>query len=919
MPDKSIGLIRVKSLVMDLLRNFAVFGWLAATCAASMGQLAEISGENYQFREPILQNYRIEPAMESMKSSTTGRAWIKAWPERAPRQPVLLGSRVVIKLAPGVSLEDTLQGSPLQWARSRGNGIHILQAPEAMLAIHEAQRIGALEGVEACYPIRKRQLARLGLYAERPNDPYYYYQWYFENRGEDGVSRGADINVRAAWPYATGQAIHVAVADDGIEFTHPELGPRNEPSIDFSFETWTTNAFPSGDDSNHGTAVAGLIAANGGNQLGMIGTAYQAMISSWVIFGKDGYAIDDERMADMFEYASDRVDIQNHSWGNASDYQLDPSMLERIAISNTVAMGRSGKGTVLVRAAGNRRQDWGNANDDGYASSPLAIAVAAVRSDGRTTSYSCPGACVLVAAPSGDQANSFPTIFTTDRQGANGYNRVSFTNDFADYAFNEAGFSGTSAAAPLISGIAALILSANTHLSYRDLQQILILSARHCDTNDPDLIANGAGLMVSHNTGFGIPDAGTAVSLACSWPNRPPLARIAFTNSESRPIPDDGLRVRVLDPLAPASLQAVRCLPSFGPHADRPTAALPLVFVGLATNTIIADPPPAASGTAGVVIVPGHISGSKSLQGKAALIERGVSFFEDKIRFAAEAGAAYAVIYNNREGDAMVFMDGTQFSPIPAVFIGQNDGIALRDYITANTNALVRIQLDSCVYRFHVSNSLQCEHVGVRIRTDHHRRGDLRITLTSPSGTCSILQHLNLDETAGPVDWTYYSTHHFFESSQGTWTVAVGDEQKNTAGQVLSVQLLIHGAAITDTDSDGLDDSWEQNFFGHLLQRSADDPDQDGLSNLRELLLRSNPAINENNLELSLFRWTTNMVRLSWPAAAARSYEILAAPDTGTPWSVATNVAGAFPEAVWFAPYTEMPSRLMRVRSIPLE
>jgi len=65
-----------------------------------------------------------------------------------------------------------------------------------------------------------------------------------------------------------------------------------------------------------------------------------------------------------------------------------------------------------------------------------------------------------------------------------------------------------------LPGLAALILSANTNLTYRDVQQILILSARHFDFADPDVATNGAGLKMSHNLGFGIPDAGVAVNLA---------------------------------------------------------------------------------------------------------------------------------------------------------------------------------------------------------------------------------------------------------------------------------------------------------------------------------------------------------------------------------------------------------------------
>src|SRR5206468_9160680 len=147
-----------------------------------------------------------------------------------------------------------------------------------------------------------------------------------------------------------------------------------------------------------------------------------------------------------------------------------------------------------------------------------------------------------------------------------------YTNDLADYCFDSTGFSGTSASAPQISGLAALILSANPALTYRDVQQILILSARHFDLTDPDLKTNGAGFRVSHNVGFGVPDAGQAVALARSWTNRPPLASVTFTASNVQPIPDDGWRVLVTnaDPQnpVPSNLASISATPGSGPHAD---------------------------------------------------------------------------------------------------------------------------------------------------------------------------------------------------------------------------------------------------------------------------------------------------------------------------------------------------------------
>ncbi|MEK7676137.1 MAG: S8 family serine peptidase [Verrucomicrobiota bacterium] len=862
----------------------------------------------FQFREPQAKAYQIEKPVLTALVSTTNSVWLKGWPETDPAQSLELGNRLVLQLQQPDQLSQILAEHSLAVARVVAETVFILQAPNAWMAAQAAQVLAGRPEVLAGYPVMRRQVELNGAYAFKPNDPYFYVQWYLEHRDAQAIKYGPDLNVRAAWPLTRGQGVTVAVADLGVQLNHPDLTSRTLGAPHFNFFDHTTNGNPAiatGPTSGswaHGTEVAGLIAAEGNNRAGMVGVAPEAQLASWVISATNGMLVGEEELMDMYQFSSNVVSIQNHSWGRRTATLNEVSLLEQIGLSNAIALGRGGRGVVMLRSAGNNRQKNENANDDGYAIDPRVIAVGAVRPDGRVSSFSVPGSCILVAAPNGDE--DLPGLFTTDLTGpAAGVNQINFPTDptLSDYAFNAFGLWGNSASAPQVSGVAALILSANGNLTYRDVQQILIHSARHFDLTDPDLSTNAAGFRVSHNLGFGVPDAGRAVALARSWPNRPPLRAVTITATNRAAIPDDGLRLLINGAGVPAPLVSIRSLPTLGPHADEPTAILPLVDVGLATNQLAVD-----------------------LHGKAALIQRGGQYgktnYAEKIEIAAQAGAAFAVVYNNSAGnencpggDALCPMGGTDFVPIPAVFIGQSDGEALRALLQQQVDVRGQIRLTSTHYSFAITNTLLCEHVGLRVKTDHPLRGDLRMTLVSPQGTRSILQRFNSDTNAGPSDWTYYSTHHFYESSAGTWTFDISDEYAGATGSVLEASLILRGVDIMDADQDGLDDAWEMQHFNSLSYGPLDDPDADGYQNAREQIMGADPLAADVPFQLDLSRWDERLARLSWPSTTNRVYEVWTGTNAAVPLALVTNLPGQFPETEWFTPYANPARQFFRV------
>lgn len=740
-------------------------------------------------------------------------------------------------------------------------------------------------------------------YAPRPVDPYWDQQWYMDNRFTDGVRIGADLNVRGAWQQARGAGIVVAVVDNGVDLNHRDLAPNQAPDLHFDFQIGT----PTGDvrpsalnpgtaDPNHGTAGAGLVAAAQNGQ-GMVGIAPDAKFCSWIIYptnatpGRSFVAPD--KMAKMFQYQSNRVDVQLHNWVESISRQVNPQTeVESNAIGNAVTFGRNGKGVVMTRAAGNLFfdpnnfvYDLRNAGDDAFTSDPRAIAVGAARSDGRVTSYSERGACILVGGLSGDLTFGFANIFTTDRTGTEGYDVITFPSDpaLSDYVFGSLGFTGTSAANPMMAGVCTLILSANPSLTYRDVQQVLIHSSRHIDLADPDLRRNGAGYLVNHRLGFGIPDAGEAVRVAAAWHNRPPMVRKVYASDVTTPLPiqDASLRVYVSDLFGlPVLTLSFIGFPTLGPQPDDPTPDLPLVYVGTAETNITQD-----------------------LTGKGALIKRrqGGASFSTKIGNAAAAGAEFAIMYNDVDGvstadGGLILMPLTDFVPIPTLFIDKPDGEALTNLIA--TQPLMRAQLrgEPTVARFNVTDSMLCEHVGVRVRTADTRRQDLRITLVSPMGTRSVLQALGTDETTGAMDWTFYSTQHFYELSSGLWTLEVTDVFEGVAGSLTGADLIINGVPIEDTDDDGLDDNWERAKFGNLAQSGLDDPDGDGSWNAREQILGTNPLVNETPFRMSASVLQTNAVRFAFPSVQGTNYVIRSSTDLNQPLQPITTIPGTFGE-----------------------
>ena len=348
------------------------------------------------------------------------------------------------------------------------------------------------EGVQAWYPLS--EWTRESRYT--PNDPRFSDQWHLENFGQSGSS-GEDANITGAWDIADGTGVLISVVDDGVETDHPDLSPNYKTSLDYDYCGNDNNPNPSNNDA-HGTKSAGVAAAIGDNGIGGTGAAMNADLIGIRLIA---CSLSDTREANALGHSRSEIDISSNSWGPSDDGQTleGPGPLLLNSLEKNVYEGRDGKGIIITLAGGNGRSDDDNSNYDGYANSRFTIAVAAVTDWGGQSWYSEDGANILIAAPSNGGESG---ITTTDLNGG-------YTNSFG----------GTSSATPLVSGVVALMLDENPDLTWRDVQHILVNSARKNDAGDSDWSINGAGHDINHKYGFGVVDAGLAVHLSTDWDN----------------------------------------------------------------------------------------------------------------------------------------------------------------------------------------------------------------------------------------------------------------------------------------------------------------------------------------------------------------------------------------------------------------
>lgn len=300
------------------------------------------------------------------------------------------------------------------------------------------------------------------------NDELFYKQWGLFNHGQDSGKSGADISAMQAWATTKGSSdVVVAVLDSGVDYTHPDLKNNiwRRPGVIIAYQDEDLTAEGPIDDINglnlledtgdpmddngHGTHCAGIIGAEGGNEIGVAGVNWTVKIMPLKFMDAEGIATVRDAI-EAINYVLNRkragvnVRIISSSWG---------TMTRSRALEDVIRKAGD-EGILVVAAAGNANSD--NDAKPHYPSSydlNNVISVAALNRNDELTTFSNFGATSVDIAAPGQQ----------------------IVSTWLEHGFQEK--QGTSMATPFVAGVAALVLAANPGISITELRARLLKSA----------------------------------------------------------------------------------------------------------------------------------------------------------------------------------------------------------------------------------------------------------------------------------------------------------------------------------------------------------------------------------------------------------------------------------------------------------
>ena len=398
--------------------------------------------------------------------------------------------------------------------------------------IKVANTLANLEEVESAEPNLMNRFRKFHI----PTDTYFNRQWHLRSRKKTNLVADADVSATKAWDYTRGKRdVVIAVIDDGFDLDNPDFTGIDKVVHPKDYVDGDANPFPVTEHGDyHGTPCAGVAIAEE-NGKGVVGVAPGCAFMP-VRFP---LSADDDFLWEIFDYVGQRADVISCSWGPSPVY----APLGQLLIDKFHELATNGgprkKGCVIVFATGNYNAplndpdntsfiwndyDYGLQEEkgpilNGFAVHPDIIAVSASTSLNRKAAYSNWGKEVSTCAPSNnfhplDRGVRVPGlgIWTTDNE--------QFGGDFTTGSRWTGEFGGTSSAAPLVAGIAGLVISAYKDLSASNVKQIIEETADKIEDLEPDPVLGlnkGSYDAYGHSEwfGYGKVNAVRAIQQAC--------------------------------------------------------------------------------------------------------------------------------------------------------------------------------------------------------------------------------------------------------------------------------------------------------------------------------------------------------------------------------------------------------------------
>ena len=342
-------------------------------------------------------------------------------------------SRATLAAVGAKSMRGLLLAPPKDLVTARAIGLDRWQVVELAAG---ADPVAAMARLAKTPGVARAELDPEGGLAEIPNDSDFFVQYALRNTGQvvNGLpgTAGADVKATTAWDYTHGDPnLVIAVLDSGIT-PHPELAGRILPGINVPDNTTITT-----DECNHGTHVAGILAATGGNGTGIAGMTWNAkLLPVVVVNGCTGF---ESNVATGLTWAVDQ---------GARLVNMSLQFYAGSAVFQQAVQYAHAQGALVVAATGNN----GNSTIAAPARWNETIAVAATDNNDLRASFSNFGAETDLSAPG-------VSVWSLSSSGG--------------YTFK----SGTSMSVPHVTGAAALLWSYAPQLTRDQVRSLLVQSA----------------------------------------------------------------------------------------------------------------------------------------------------------------------------------------------------------------------------------------------------------------------------------------------------------------------------------------------------------------------------------------------------------------------------------------------------------